>query len=743
MSREPARAARSPYGPPYVAAAVTSLAVLALYVVTLGSSTAQWDTSEYIAVAHVLGLPHPPGNPLFVLLGKVFTLLPIAPSIAMRVNLLAAISSAVSAGLWFLVTDRILSDWVETRWRRTVGAALAALIGATAFTVWSQSVVNEKVYTVSLVGLALVSWLTFRWLDDPDSPKADRVLILIAYLLGLGYANHMAGLLAAPAVAAAVLSRRPTTLLRKKLVISCFAALAFGATPFLMEPIRAAHFPPINEGEPTACETKLELSCTLSATTYRRLKDNIDRVQYGKPSLLERQAPFTAQVGMWALYFKWQWLRDVEGRYPMTQSLLAAAFLVLGSLGAVVHWRRDRRTFWYVAPLMASVTLALIYYMNFKYGASQAPSLGDSVSREVRDRDYFFIWSFSAWGIWAALGLMTAWHAAADAITKAVPRLTRARWALSAPMLAVALVPLVGNWTAADRRGDHTVREYARDLLNSVEPYGIIFTGGDNDTFPLWYMQEVEGVRRDVTVLVTSYLGLDWYARQLIRQQVRPYDSERGPQIYRGRSWPVPTRPVLAMSMREADSVPDYIVLREPQAFRHDSLVAAIEPGVLMRDQLLVLRAIRDSSGERPIYFSRGAGDYPFRLGLGPYLVTQGLARKLLPGPAEGRPGILPSLGDGYIDVARTRALFDSVYSGHRVMTARARWVDRPSINMPFAYIDSGARLATALDQMGDRAAAERAMRDALSLAEAIGLRGATSEGESASDQYRMDTGER
>jgi hypothetical protein len=711
------------FKPSYLTAAIASAGILALYVATLGPSTAQWDTSEYIAVAHVLGLPHPPGNPLFVLLGKVFTLLPIAPTIAMRVNLLAAVSSALAAGFWFLVTERVLWGWVECAWRRRAGAAAAALIGATTFTVWSQSVVNEKVYTVSLVGLALVSWLTIRWLDDPDSPRADRILVLIAYLLGLGYANHMAGLLAAPAVAAAVLSRRPTVLRRKRVLVACAAALVFGATPFLMEPIRAAHFPPINEGEPTACVQKLELSCTLSATTYRRLKDNIDRVQYGKPPLLDRQAPVTAQVGMWLLYFKWQWLRDADGRQPLAQSALAALFLALGALGGVVHWRRDRRTFWYVAPLMGSVTLALIYYMNFKYGASQAPALGDAVAREVRDRDYFFIWSFSAWGIWAALGLVTVWGATAEALGRAGPkRLTSARWALAAPVLALAFVPLAGNWTAADRRGDHTVREYARDLLNSVEPYGVIFTGGDNDTFPLWYMQEVEGVRRDVTVLVTSYLGLDWYARQLIRQRVRPYDASRGPGIYRAGPWTPPTRPVLAMTMGEADSVPDYVMLREPQRFVHDSLVAEIEPGVLTRDQLLVLRAIRDSSGERPIYFSRGAGDYPFRIGLGPYLVTQGLARKLLRAPAAGRPGIVLSPGDGYLDVPRTRALFDSVYTGHRVMTERGRWVDRPSINLPFTYIDSGARLANALEQMGDTAAADRAMREALGLAEAVGL---------------------
>ncbi|MGH7693611.1 MAG: glycosyltransferase family 117 protein, partial [Gemmatimonadaceae bacterium] len=151
------------YRPSYIAAAIASTAVLLLYLITLGPSTAMWDTSEYIAAAYIVGLPHPPGNPFFVLLGRVFSILPIAPTVAARVNLLAALCAAVSAGMWFLITERVLVSWLAERWQRIAGGALAALIGATAFTVWSQAVVNEKVYTVALVGVALVAWFTVRW----------------------------------------------------------------------------------------------------------------------------------------------------------------------------------------------------------------------------------------------------------------------------------------------------------------------------------------------------------------------------------------------------------------------------------------------------------------------------------------------------------------------------------------------------------------------------------------------------
>src|SRR5262245_1498735 len=333
------------YRPSYLAALIVSLCVLVLYLVTLAPSTAMWDTSEYMAAAYTLGLPHPPGNPFFVIVGRVFSILPIASSVAVRINILAAVCSAASAGMWFLITERVLVGWFTHRWQRILGGVLAALIGATSFTVWNQSVVNEKVYTVSLVGIAIISWLMIRWSDDPDGRTADRILVLVAYLLGLGYANHMGGMLAAPAVGLAELIIRPRTILRWKLLLACAATLFLGFTPFATQPIRAAQFPPINEGEPTACRTGLEVSCTFSKGTLDAFMYNFNREQYGKPQLSERQATLGQQLEMYWLYFKWQWLRDPHDQYGFPQALLAAAFLILGLIGGWVHYTKDRRSF--------------------------------------------------------------------------------------------------------------------------------------------------------------------------------------------------------------------------------------------------------------------------------------------------------------------------------------------------------------------------------------------------------------
>jgi transmembrane protein TMEM260 (protein O-mannosyltransferase) len=734
LTAEPGR--ELDYRPSYLAAGVCAVIVLLLYLATLAPSTAMWDTSEYIAAAYTLGLPHPPGNPFFVLVGRVFSILPIAPTVAMRINVLAALCSAVSAGMWFLITERVLVGWFTQRWQRIAGGALAVLIGATSFTVWNQSVVNEKVYTVSLAMLAIVSWLTVRWCDEPDGPKADRILVLIAYLLGLGYSNHMAGMLPAPAVAVAVLLRRPATLLRWKLLFACVAALVFGMTPFLTQPIRSAYFPAINEGETTGCATQIGTSCTFSQLTYDRFMYNFNRGQYGKPSVAERQAPFTAQVGMWWLYFKWQYLRDAHGELPGPQTMLAAVFLILGLLGGYVHWQRDRRSFMYFGPLVLTTTLVLITYLNFKYGASQAPELGDTVAREVRDRDYFFLWSFSAWSVWVALGLVWVWESVAVLFGSETVKLgretvtlpTRRGWLAASPVLALALIPLLANWRAASRAGETFTADFAQDLLNSVEPYGILITVGDNDTFPLWYAQEVEGIRKDVIVANTSLMNTDWYTRQLIRRPVYEYDSLKGPAIYRGKVWKKPSGPPLQLTLAEADSIPLYYELRQPQIFRKDSLVSTIDLQYLERKDILILRMIQDAFPERPLYYSRTSGGEGQNLGFGKYLLTQGLARKLLDHVPKPGPDTIPVQGEGSVDVKRTKALWD-IFKAPDAFIKRGDWVDRPSVGIPFLYVSTGVILADALSRIGESAAADsvlaktEAIARAARVEEALGLR--------------------
>ena len=700
--------------PPYRFAAVVGCVVFLLYVLTLAPSTAMWDTSEYIAAAKTLGIPHPPGNPVFVLVAHAFAALPFPVGYAARVNLLSATTSALSAAFWFLVANRSLAGWKLGRAPRIVIAASCAWLGATAFTVWNQSVVNEKVYTLAMLGLAASSWTALRWHDAPArSRRADGLLLLVAYLCGLGYANHPAGFLPLPAFGLFVLLRQPATILRWRLVVTALVVLCVGLTPFAFVPIRAAHFPGINEGEATACLSGPQLGCTLSGETLTRVSGIIQREQYGGHEVAVRQAPIGAQIGMWWLYFKWQWMRDAWLEHPLAQLVLAILFLALGLLGGVVHYRRDKASFAYVAPLIFTLTPLLIVYLNFKYGHSQAIDLGDSVPREVRDRDYFYLWSFATWGLWAGFGLGAVWQWLA---TRA-GALNARGWQLASPVMLIALVPLVTNGRDASRKGQTFTADWARDLLQSVEPYGILITAGDNDSFPVWYAQQVEGVRRDVTIALIPYLNMPWYAHQLIRERVSTYDGS-GVASYLPLAGSKPTGPVIALSAAQADSLPPYLQLSQAASFQQGGINATIPAGYISRDQLMVLQFIRDVFPRRPVHFS--IGPYAQALGLGDYVVTQGLTQRLLNAPANDNPAYVRFPG-GYIDVARTRELWNR-YQAPAALLRQGRWLDDASVSIPAAYMQTAQFLAYGVAARGDTLKADSLMLQVQAMAKAARL---------------------
>ena len=131
-----------------------------------------------------------------------------------------------------------------------------------------------------------------------------------------------------------------------------------------------------------------------------------------------------------------------------------AIYLLLGLAGGYAHYKRDRWSFGFFGPLMFTITLALIFYMNFKYGYSQSPELGNTVPREVRDRDYFYLWGFSAWSVWAGLGIVLLWEQLAGLLSPTAEgeakRIPRKSWLLTTPVFLLAIVPLHEVWVLAN-----------------------------------------------------------------------------------------------------------------------------------------------------------------------------------------------------------------------------------------------------------------------------------------------------
>ncbi len=676
--------------PPYREALIASIGLFSLYAATLAPTTAFWDTSEYIATAHILGIPHPPGNPLFVVLAKVWTILlaPLGLSVAVRVNLLAAFTSATASGFLFLVAHRIGWGLLGDHRRALVVAGVAVLLGGTSFTVWNQSNVNEKVYTISVLVIAAVTWLALRWKDRRNDPDSVRLLLIAGYLMVLGWSNHTMSLLPLPAFGVFVLLVSPSTFLRRDVLVRAVPLLLIGLSFNVFLPIRAAERPVINEGDPL-CDTAGGV--TVAVVTNGRggcptLASVLSRDQYGKPAITLRQAPLTDQIHNYFQYFDWQWARglnpsSVPGNTRLPVTML---FLGLGFLGLFAIWRVDREIFAYVGALTATVTIGLVVYLNFKYGYSLAPEVTDQSLHEVRERDYFFIASFIVWGNLAGIGLADVWRRFAAGLES--PRASLA----AAPILLIALVPLLFNWSWATRAGDHAARDWAYDLLQSVEPYGVLFTNGDNDTFPLWYLQEVEGIRKDVTVIVLQYLFTDWYPKQLQELtepgRQRPFDpDERTAGFYTAPG--APTHATLSIPHEDMDRI---VGGRTTQDFNVPvgTVVVAYPEGLYLgRGERLALAIIRDSIDERPIYFA-SSGGLISSLGLQGYGVKQGLATRLTLGDPAEDPGLVKvddALGGDWVDVERSRRLADSVFLS-RGLRDRDVWSDRATLNIPLYY---------------------------------------------------------
>ena len=733
--------------PPYRWAAVAAAAVGLLYVVTLAPSTAFWDTSEYIATAHILGIPHPPGNPLFVVLARTWEIIlaPFGLSTAVKINLFSALMGSLSHGLWFLVVHHVLRYFSPDRRFRLVGAFAAVLVSATAFTVWNQSNVNEKVYTVSLLTIALLSWLVCRWRERLGQGKDDNLLVLMVFVLALSVGNHLMAFLAAPALLLFVAYVRPKRLLNYRLYLIGIPAVLLGLTIHLFLPVRSELGPVINEAQPT-CESVGE--ALGSIVTYgnagcEELSSALKRDQYDKPPLLPRQASLVSQYQNWLQYFDWQWSRgqsptDVlfgRGRIAFT-----ALFIGLGVFGMVEHYRRDRASWVYLVSLFAVLSVGLVYYLNFKHGFSMPDLEGDDLRRamevtnatsaqgvtEVRERDYFFVAGFSVWGLMAGIGIASLW----DRVTYKSGR----SLAFGAPVLGLALVPLVLNFSWASRAGDHSARDWAYNLLMSVEPYALLFTNGDNDTFPLWYLQEVEGIRRDVTVAVTSYLNTPWYVGQL-RDLTRPCEPGQDPDAEPTRilcqrpytaentgamythdaaeaeaagkvpillSEPIrpPTRAIFREDLDDNTIdrvVRSYIPIEEDQAWNLGPLSATMTSGQYMYPwHQFSLAAIANSLGDRPVYFA-SSGSAAAAFGLRPHVIRQGLAFLLWPGdPAELGPrgvrantdnSVLSGVVGPWVDIDRTRTLTDQVFI-HRdgLPDSWEYWRDLSTIGIPNYY---------------------------------------------------------
>tara|TARA_B110000438_G_scaffold36698_1_gene36450 strand:- start:2287 stop:5151 length:2865 start_codon:yes stop_codon:yes gene_type:complete len=678
----------------------------------MSPTVSYWDCGEFIAVSHTLGVPHPPGSPFFLLLGRIFSMIPFNEDIAFRVNIISPIVSALAAMLLYLSIVKIITHWRgEVKELSDVlivfgGALVGALTFAFTDSHWFNAV-EAEVYAFSTFFTAIVVWLILLWNEKADDSGHERYILIIAYMIGLATGLHLLNLLTIPFVTLIIYFRKYkvewktfgiTVLITAiiffvihngiikglpkmaagflgvggtvLLILSVFglmgwsimnkqhllsiaatsvALILIGYSTYTLIYIRSNQDPTIDENDPETVKAMISYlereqygSVGQFPRRFKGLKQMYEvvgppkgenrnytarqKTQYRKTNLDKQWTFFwNYQIKkMYNRYFLWQFAgrgpSTDPGVTPMgansredgvdwTQYGLPLA-LILGLLGMVYHGSKDQRMSFSIMSLFLLTGYAIILYLN-------------QDDPQPRERDYSYVGSFFAFSIWIGAGVA----AVGEFIQSRISNKEISTRVISIVLILITLfvpgVMLSVNYHSHDRSGNYVAWDYSYNILQSVGPNGILFTNGDNDTFPLWYLQEVENIRKDVAVVNLSLLNTPWYIKQW--KEARPDETkfinltdkkvdELTSQLTRWEE-----RKVQVPVKDDPENNEGYIEWTLKPTFAGQALRV---------QDIMILKIIKDADWRVPIYFAVTVSQSN-RIGLDSYLDMQGLTFEL------------------------------------------------------------------------------------------------------------------
>lgn len=475
-----------------VAAVISATILFATYLATAAPDLTFWDASELITAAKTLGIPHPPGVPLWVLMANLSALVFHETGPARSVTMLSVCASALTGGL---------GAFMATRWIGARGAVAAAVTAGVMMSVWNNATEAEVYALALLFSVAMLVAGERAGRHDASEESRTRWRALIAFIVGLAVPLHLSVLVALPA--AVVFAWRGAKPSLRDLAV-WVSLIALGLSAIAVLPLLAARAPVLNSGDP------------ISLTA---LVDVLQRKQYAVAGLWPRMAPIWLQLGNIFEWADWQVAFGISPHAPPSwrRTMLSIAWAWLAVLGLRALWRHEARVGRAMVVLLVSGTVGVALWLNMRAGPSYAVELlPRGTPHEARERDYFLVLGFWAWGLCAGAGMASI----AMRLSRRLPT------PLAVLPLALAAVPLLANRPVADRTrepGSMLPRAFARTLLESVPTNGVLYAAGDNDSFPLWYLQQVEEIRPDVLVITVPLLGARWYRAELAnRRDVLP-----------------------------------------------------------------------------------------------------------------------------------------------------------------------------------------------------------------------------
>lgn len=682
-----------------IVAAVIWLFSFIIYALTVAPTVSYWDCGEFIASSYGLAVPHPPGAPLFLLVGRFFSMIPFVDDIGFRVNYISVLSSAFTVMLLYLSIVHLVREWrgrLESLvdWQTAIfSGAIGSLTFAFTHSFWFNAV-EAEVYAPSMLFTALLVWLILVWSEKSDQPGNERYLLMISYVVGLAIGVHLLNVLALPFVTLIyyyknyefniktfIINMAVTVLLVlfvypgivKYLPQVAKVGGAFGLA-FVFIALFALVFWSINNNKKIVSLISLSaLLIIIGYSTYAMIyiRSNLDpmidennpetiekfisylnREQYGDHSITDRtkvwkESPngkrwkstgeffWKYQVDkMYIRYFLWQFVGMDENEKDWSFNQLYAIPFLLGLLGIYWHFRNDPKRALAVLALFFMTGLAIILYLN-------------QPDPQPRERDYSYVGSFFAFSIWIGLGYAglvellrkepnNKEESSSESKSKTLPI------AIFTILLIVSpIIMLAKNFDTHNRKGRYIAWDYSYNMLQSCEPNAILITNGDNDTFPLWYLQEVDSIRRDVRIVNLSLLNTDWYIQQLRdlepKVPMRISDAELSklglvPWKKRKVTLDIP-KSIGENFAREFQNKFSNMNISVPKKISFEVPPALNTPyGQVLRVQdYMVLRILSANKWRKPVYFAVTVAKSNMLGKLQDYLRMDGLTLKLVP----------------------------------------------------------------------------------------------------------------
>ncbi len=593
---------------PYPADLVALLAItiflisMIVFGITAFRTVTWWDNAEYSLAAKTLGVAHPPGSLLLTLLGYVVVHLPLGIQTAFVLNLFAGFLGAITVIVIFLITVHLLRFELAVFPRDLqigailfplLGAFISSLIFAFSETVWQYSV-KFTPYILTALFTVMILFAILRWWNQPDSPFAYWWLFGILLLFALDFSVHRTNLLLFPGFIIVVLIRSPQTFLRLHAWLSALGGLILGLSFHLLLIPMAAHHQYLNFGDPS---------------NLARFWDYVTLKQAGGGwliSLFPRTAPFWKYQIMDYLrslginFFNYSKWFGVFGYFPG----------ILALIGFVFMWIHRKRLAIAMTILFLFSSLGMVIYLN----------LPQDFYRPVA-RHYLPSFVFVA--IWIAYGsgtlLINLWKH---------PSRLHSAFSLIFVLLLVgtAVAQLTQNYKSVDGSKRTFAEDFARDFLLNLPPNAILFTGGDIDTFPLWYLQAADGVRQDITICNLSLLNSSWFIHHLMHLDANIPLNLSPAEIDQ-------LRPIAWKDSTVSLPAPENIEKANPSG-DSSSLHVTIPPltgsKILLVQDQIVLQIIRQNHWKRPLYISNLAGGTTPNW-LAPLLSTEGVVSRIIP----------------------------------------------------------------------------------------------------------------